>query len=136
MLPYISEKTEDKLIIGLRISLGLIFFWFGALKVAGYNPVFEIVNSSFPFLASGIGNIALGLVEAVIGLGLVSRLFPKIIHTALFFHLLGTFSVFISAPSLMFDPYFPVLTLSGEFVFKNITLAMAGLVVLGYHHRR
>ena len=129
------SSFEDKLIIGLRISLGIIFFWFGALKVAGYNPVYEIVNASFPFFAAGIGNIILGSIEATIGLGLLFGLLRRAIHTALFLHLLGTFFVFISAPELMFQPFFPILTLPGEFVFKNITLAMAGLVVLGYHKK-
>lgn len=136
MFPEISPKIEDKLITGLRISLGLIFFWFGALKVAGYNPVYEIVNASFPYLATGVGNVVLGLIETAIGLGLLFVAFPKVIHMVLFIHLLGTFSVFISAPELMFQPHFPILTLSGEFVFKNATLAMAGLVVLGYRRKR
>lgn len=33
----------------LRIAIGIIFFWFGALKLASYNPVYDIVYASFPF---------------------------------------------------------------------------------------
>ena len=132
---YYAQRFQDRLISGLRISLGLIFFWFGALKVAGYNPVYEIVNASFPIFATPTGNIALGLVEAAIGLGLLANLFAVVLHVALLGHLAGTFSVFFLAPDLMFQPHFPILTLSGEFVFKNATLAMAGIVTLAYHHR-
>ena len=128
-------RLEDYLIMGLRVSLGFIFFWFGALKVAGYNPVFEIVYSTFPLLAQGTGNAALGIAEAVIGAALLLSWFPLFIHALLIFHLSGTFLAFFSAPELMFDPYFPILTLSGEFVFKNATLAIAGLVVL-IHERK
>ena len=128
-----------KWIFWLRISLGIIFFWFGILKVFGYNPVFEIVNASFPFLAQGIGNIMLGGLEALIGLGLLFSFFPVIVHVALVGHLIGTGSVFFLAPELLFDPAFPFLSLSGEFVLKNITLLMAGFVVFEYwrhnHHR-
>ena len=114
----------------LRISLGLVFFWFGALKVAGYNPVYDIVNASFPMFATDTGNIILGAIEALIGLGLLVNRYAKITHISLVLHLLGTFYVFISAPYLMFDPHFPVLTLAGEFVFKNAVLATAGIVLL------
>lgn len=118
----------------LRISLGIVFFWFGVLKVAGYNPVYEIIYSSFPFFGEGIGNQILGIIEAVIGLGLLLNIVPTIIHISLLLHLLGTFLVFILAPDLMFDPNFPILTLSGEFVFKNVVLATAGLVVVSHIH--
>ncbi len=36
----------------------------------------------------------------------------------------------------MFDPYVPVLSFEGEFVIKNMTLAIAGLVVLVHEARR
>ena len=120
----------------LRISLGLVFFWFGALKIAGYNPVYEIVQNSFPLFAQGIGNQILGAVEVIIGLGLLLNIFPALIHITLLLHLSGTFFVFISAPHLMFQPYFPILTLAGEFVFKNVVLATAGLVVLAHNAKK
>ena len=104
--------------------------WFGLLKFSGYNPVFEIVNASFPFFASGIGNYILAIFESLIGLGLMFGAIPKIIHFFLVFHLLGTFSTFVVAPEIMFYPRFPFLNLNGEFVVKNLALAMGGLVVL------
>ena len=127
MKEWLSPQNS---LVALRISLGLVFFWFGALKMAGYNPVFEIVNASFPIFATGTGNVILGTVETLIGIGLLINVLPKITHITLVLHLLGTFYVFVSAPSLMFDPSFPILTLGGEFVFKNAVLATAGIVLL------
>lgn len=123
---------KNRLIVALRISLGLVFFWFGALKLFGYNPVYEIVQAGFPWFASGAGNLILGIGETLIGFGLLTNIFPKLTHTVLILHLAGTFTVFITGPELMFSPYFPVLTLAGEFVFKNVVLAMSGLVVLSH----
>jgi putative oxidoreductase len=125
-----SPEFKRWVVVGLRIALGLVFFWFGMLKVLGYNPVFDIVNASFPMLATDTGNVALGLLETAIGIGLLFRLFPHALHTVLFLHMMGTLSVFLTAPELMFSPSFPILTLAGEFVFKNIVLAISGLVVL------
>ncbi|MDP3800025.1 MAG: DUF417 family protein [bacterium] len=114
----------------LRISLGVIFLWFGLLKFSSYNPVFDILNASFPFLASGVGLKFLAAFETLIGLGLLFNVLPRLVHIVLVVHLLGTFSVFFSAPELMFNQAFPFLTLAGEFVAKNIVLLAAGLVVL------
>ncbi len=125
-----KAEYKDRLIIALRISLGLVFFWFGALKIFGYNPVYEIVYASFPWFAYGAGNLILGIGETLIGLGLLTNIFRKLTHAVLILHLVGTFTVFITGPEIMFNPYFPMLTLAGEFVFKNIVLAVSGLVVL------
>ena len=123
-------KNKDFWIICLKWSLAVIFMWFGTLKVFGYNPVYEIVAGTFPLLATPTGNFFLGLFETTIGLFLVINIFSRTTHALLVLHLLGTFLTFVTNPSLMFDPVFPILSLSGEFVFKNATLAMSGLVIL------
>ena len=69
----------------------------------------------------------------MIGVAVICNIFPKITHAILILHLLGTFSVLVTAPRLMFDPYFPMLTLAGEFVIKNLVLATGGIVVILYH---
>lgn len=130
-----SEKVFEHSIALLRIALGIIYFWFGALKLAGYNPVYDIVYASFPFLAVGIGNLFLGGLETALGLLLIANKFAKTTHAILLLHLLGTFGVFVTAPQIMFDPGFPFLTLAGEFVVKNLSLAMSGVVVILYHMR-
>src|SRR3989338_10907769 len=130
-----SEKVFEESVALLRIALGIIFFWFGALKLVGYNPVYDIVYASFPFLADGVGNILLGGLETVIGIALACNVFSKTTHAILVLHLLGTFMVFVTAPEIMFQPYFPMLTLAGEFVVKNLSLAMGGIVVILYHMR-
>lgn len=124
------KKWEDYLIVALRVSLGVMFIWFGALKVAGHNPVFELVNSTFPFMATETGNLMLGLFEIAIGVGLMLNIFYLLVNVILVLHLLGTFMTFLFAPEFMFDPYFPILTFSGEFVVKNATLVIAGLLVM------
>lgn len=119
----------------LRIALGVTFIWFGALKLSGSNPVFDIVYASYPMLAEGIGNTILGIFEVVIGLGLMFEFFPVLTHIALAGHLLGTMLVFVLGPEVVFDPHFPFLTLAGEFVFKNVVLLMAGFVILKYNEQ-
>jgi putative oxidoreductase len=135
--PHFSARYEHFLIMLLRCSIALIFVWFGALKVVGYNPVFDLIHYSlFPFLAQGVGLVILGVFEALIGVALLFNRAIVLTHLALLGHLLGTFTTFIFGWHVVFVPYFPVLSLDGEFVAKNLILAVAGLVVLIHETRR
>ena len=124
--------SQDRLIIALRISLGLIFLWFGLMKMAGYGTVYALVKSSFPFLAQGNNYFILGLAEAAIGLGMITGIFRKAANIFLVLHLLSTTLIFVINPKIMFQPHFPILTMEGEFVFKNIVLILAGMLTLVY----
>ena len=133
----LSAGYEDGLVTLLRLTIGIIFVWFGALKILGYNPVFDLIyNSALPMLASGNGLIILGVAEVIIGLLLLTNRALIMTHIILIGHLLGTFTTFIFGWYIVFDPGFPILSLSGEFVIKNMTLAIAGLVVLIHESRK
>lgn len=120
----------------LRVSIGVIFLWFGLLKMGGYDPVFDMVGGTFPYFASSNGILILGIAESLIGVLLLANVFPVIVHGALIVHLVGTFFAFAATPNAMFAPQFPILTLAGEFMFKNITLAVSGILVLIHERRR
>ena|SRR3989344_7264038 len=131
------SKYENTLITLLRIVIAIVFIWFGALKVLGYNPVADLIyNSMAPFLAVGNGLIILGSVEIFIGLMLLINRFLRFTHVLLVLHLLGTFSTFIYGWDILFEPTFPILSLSGEFVIKNLVLVISGLVILVHESKR
>ena len=130
-------RYENILMTLLRIVIAIVFVWFGALKILGYNPVFDLIhNSMAPFLAGGNGLIILGIVEIFIGLMLLTNRVLLFTHILLVLHLLGTFSTFIYGWDVIFDPHFPILSLAGEFVIKNMIIVMAGLVVLVHESKR
>lgn len=131
------KKYAAVLMTALRIGIAIIFLWFGALKIFGFNPVFDLIYfSMFPLFAEGLGLVVLGIAEALIGFMLLTNRALLVTHVVLLFHLLGTFTTFIFGWHVIFDPQFPVLSLSGEFVIKNIVLAISGLAVLVYELRR
>ncbi|MDP3795393.1 MAG: hypothetical protein Q8R13_05770 [bacterium] len=129
-------RYEDLAVFALRLSLALVFIWFGVLKIFGFNPVFDLIAVVTPALASGAGLAALGVFETAIGLALALNRARFIIHTLLVLHLLGTFIVFVTGFDIVFAPYFPVLSLDGEFVVKNAVLVAAGLTVLLHEPRK
>ena len=114
----------------LRIALGVVFVWFGVLKVIGKSPVEELVRETAYFLPGDFVVPAIGVWEIIIGLGL---LFPVALRlTLLMFwaQMAGTFLVLVLHPSLSFQDGNPLLlTVEGEFVIKNLVLIAAGLVI-------
>lgn len=121
----------------LRISLGLVFVWFGALKVIGGSPVADLVHATLPWIDQGILLPALGWIEIVLGLALLAGRPRRLALVAVAAHLAGTFLVFIQAPSQVMSGGNPLLlTGNGEFVLKNIVLISAALVLLSQTDRR
>ncbi|KKU68563.1 MAG: hypothetical protein UX89_C0003G0065 [Parcubacteria group bacterium GW2011_GWA2_47_16] len=134
---FFSKKGEDIAIAVLRISVAVIFIWFGFLKVFGHNPVADLVEYSMaPSLGSGNGLLFLGMAEVVIGILLALNRYLLLTYSLVLAHLAGTFSTFIFGWHVVFEPAFPVLSLGGEFVVKNITLMISALVILIHEERK
>lgn len=127
---------HDRSIKALRIAVGVIFIWFGTLKLVGASPVADLLELTFPFMAEGVGHAALGALEVAIGISLLTRLFLKIGLIVLGLHMLGTLSTFLIGTHVMFDPYPPYLTVWGEFVLKNIVLVAAAFVVYAHEETK
>lgn len=114
----------------LRIALGVVFIWFGALKVAGASPVAGLVAETVPLLGDRAAVVAVGVVEILVGIGLITGWLIRLTLAVFFAQMLGTFLVLITQPRLSFQGGNPLrLTVLGEFVLKNIVLLAAGVVV-------
>ena len=114
----------------LRISLGVVFVWFGALKVANVTPVGDLVAGTLPFVDPAWFVPFLGGVEVALGLGLLLGRAITVVSAILVAHLCGTFLVLVMQPELAFQNGNPLLlTTIGEFVIKNVVLIASALVL-------
>jgi uncharacterized membrane protein YkgB len=114
----------------LRISLGVVFVWFGALKVANVTPVGDLVAGTLPFVDPAWFVPFLGGVEVALGLGLLLGRAITVVSAVLVAHLCGTFLVLVMQPDLAFQHGNPLLlTTIGEFVVKNVVLIASALVL-------
>ena len=120
----------------LRLALGVVFVWFGALKLAGTTPVEKLLAETLPFIDAGISVPVLGAVEVALGLALVVGRFPRIVLLVMAGHLAGTFLTFVTASELMWGDGFLALTADGEFVVKNIVFITAAMMLIGWYSRR
>ena len=114
----------------LRVSLGIVFVWFGALKVFGATPVTELVSSVVYWVDPDWFVPVLGVFELIVGLGLIFGTGMRIVLLLFLAQMAGTFLVLIIRPEIAFQGGNPLLlTTEGEFVVKNLVLISAGLAV-------
>jgi putative oxidoreductase len=114
----------------LRISLGVVYIWFGALKVFDVTPVGQLVARTVPFLPEKFFVPALGAFEVVLGLALIVGRYLGIVALLMCAHLAGTFLVLVTQPQEAFEHGNPLmLSMTGEFVMKNVVLITAGLLL-------
>lgn len=122
-------------IVLLRISLGIVFFWFGFLKFfPGLSPAQDLATRTVEILTFGILRPQLSIIilaawECVIGLGLITGLFMRTTLLLLFLQMMGTITPIFFFPDEVFTriPYAP--TLEGQYIIKNMVLISAGLVI-------
>ncbi len=121
----------------LRASLGVVFIWFGALKLTEATPVAELVANTVPFLPAGFLVPALGGFEVLLGVALLIGRGMGIVALLMVAHLTGTLLVLVTQPDVAFIGGNPLmLSMTGEFVIKNVVLMAAGLVLATQSTRR
>ena len=107
----------------LRISLGIVFLWFGELAtrtMAVLSAGHLTPAMALPILASW---------ESLIGLGLLFGRGLRLILLLLYVQMAGTMIPLFLFPNEVFArvPYAP--TLEGQYIIKNLVLISAGIVV-------
>ncbi|QAY73918.1 DoxX family membrane protein [Agromyces protaetiae] len=117
----------------LRVSLGLVFVVFGALKfIPGASPLESLVEQTWGVLTFGIvgGQLALiltAIIETTAGVLLVSGKFARVGLVVLALAFVGILSPIAFFPGELFTETGP--TLLGQYIVKNVVLIAAALVV-------
>lgn len=125
---FINFLNRSSLTI-LRMSLAIIFIWFGALKPFGQSPAVDLIKKTVYWLDPDVFIPILGVWEMAIGICL---LFAPLIRVGLFLLALqmpGTFLPLVLLPEICFINFPFDLTLEGQYIVKNLVLIGAGLVV-------
>jgi len=116
----------------MRIGLGIVFFWFGALKLfPGMSPAEDLVRATVYFIDPDLFLPLLAVWEMAIGLGLIFGFFMRITLLLLFLQMPGTALPLVIKPDAVWDTFPFGLTLEGQYIIKNLVLIGAGLVLGG-----
>lgn len=120
----------------LRLSIGLVFLWFGTLKlIPGWSPAEGLVGKtitamSFGMVPAWLSVPLIGAWEVVIGLGLLSGKFLRAILLLLALQMVGTVTPLFLFPAETFTVVPVAPTLEGQYILKNAVL-IAGAMVVG-----
>jgi uncharacterized membrane protein YphA (DoxX/SURF4 family) len=131
----ITRWMEKNGITLLRISMGIVFLWFGALKFfPGLSPAMDLATRTmerltFGLVQSDLAYTILAVWESVIGLGLIFGVFLRFTLLLMFLQMLGTITPLFIFPgeTFLIFPFSP--TLEGQYIIKNMVLISAGLVI-------
>ena len=115
----------------LRISLAVVFIWFGALKPLGMSAAAELVRRTVYWLPPDFFIPLLGWWEVAIGVGLLFRPLIRVALFLLFLQMPGTVLPLFLLPEVCFTqiPFAP--TLEGQYIIKNLILLSAAIAVGG-----
>ena len=114
----------------LRVSLGIVFVWFGILKITGQTPVAQLVADTVFWIDPDWFVPLLGVFEALVGFGLLFGRGLRLVLALFILQMIGTFLVLVVQPDVAFQNGNPlILTTEGEFVVKNLVLLSAGLTI-------
>lgn len=119
----------------LRISLGIVFLWFGGLKLfPGLSPASDLAARtisalSFGTVSAGVSVPVLAAWECLIGIGLILGIFMRTTLFLLALQMAGTLTPLLLFPAEVFTrvPYAP--TLEGQYIIKNAVLISAAIVL-------
>ena len=120
----------------MRLALGVVFLWFGVLKLfPGLSPAEGLAGRTIEVLTFGAVPAAtavpfLAIWESIIGLGLLTGIWMRATLLLLFVQMLGTLTPLVLFPAETFDRFPFAPTLEGQYIIKNAVL-IAGAVILG-----
>ncbi len=126
-------------ILLLRISIGIVFFWFGIQKFfPGLSSAEELASRtietmSFGLIQQQVSMPILATWEVLIGLLFIFGYRMRLALPLLFVQMLGTIMPLFLFPAETFVPPPLVPTLIGQYIIKNIVI-VTGAMVVGAHH--
>ena len=121
----------------LRISLGVVFLWFGFLKFfPNVSPAETLATRTIDVLTFGliIPSVSVKILaawESLIGLGLLTNKFQRVTLFLLWSQMVGAWSPLVIFPNEMFISFPFVLTLEGQYIVKNLVIIAGSFVLAG-----
>jgi uncharacterized membrane protein YkgB len=132
----IAKQMKRLGIPAVRISFGIIFFWFGILKPLGLSAAEPLLISTvawLPFWEPDTWLHIIGYWEMVIGITFLFRRTTRIAIGLLFLQMVGTFMPLVFLPDVVYQTGYSVHlpTMEGQYIIKNLMIISASLAVGG-----
>lgn len=131
----VTEWMADHGLMVLRLALGVVFLWFGVLKLfPGASPAEDLAARTIEALTLGVVQPAVALPvlavwEMAIGVGLFINRWMRVTLLLLVVQMLGTITPLVLFPAETFARFPLVPTLEGQYIIKNVVLVAAAIVL-------
>jgi uncharacterized membrane protein YkgB len=146
------EKIDDHIIHTLRrismpaarISLFIVFFWFGVLKIIGTSPANPLVSGlleqTLPFISFNTFIVVFAVYEMVIGIAFLIPRCERFALALLVLHMITTVVPLFLLTSVTWQGFLTP-TLEGQYILKNLVIIALGIGVAAHlspmtHERR
>ena len=116
-----------------RAMIAVVYIWFGFLKVIGTSPAEGLVTKLFnltlePMMWIQTFLLILGMGECLIGFVWLSPRLTKLAFGLMIVHMFTTFMPILFLPNETWQSFF-TLTLTGQYIIKNVVLLSAAWFV-------
>ncbi len=115
----------------LRLSLAVVFLWFGLLKPLGLSPAEDLVKRTVYWFSPDVFFPILGWWEAAIGVCLLWRPLLRVALLLLALQMPGTALPLVLLPEACFTNFPFGLTMEGQYIVKNLVIISAAMVIGG-----
>lgn len=114
-----------------RVSLGLVFFWFGWLKVLGHPTVASLLAASVYWGEPFQVLLLLGWWDVAIGFLLIVRPLVRLALVLLGIRVPGTLLAFVFHPEACFESFPWVPSPVGQLLLKDLVILFAAIAIGG-----
>lgn len=113
-----------------RVSLFVVFFWFGFLKILGTSPanrlVEELLGRMLPFWSFESFVVFLGVWEMLIGIAFVIEGWERLAIALMVPHMITTLAPLVLLPEIVWHTFLTP-TLEGQYIIKNLVVIALAL---------
>lgn len=116
-----------------RISLFIVYFYFGAIKIFSTSPaaplVYALHEQTIPFIPFQPFYLGFSLFEMLIGVLFLIPRFTKLVFILFIIHMATTMMPLVMLPGYAWQSAF-VPTLDGQYMIKNLALIALACSIL------
>lgn len=141
-MAIIMSRKIERWLIALRVSIGIIYLWFGVLKFfSGVSPAEELAKQTihmltFRLIGPDVSLLLLAIWETIVGILLIIGVYTTMTIRIVLVHMFCTFTPLFLLPDLSFTSAPLSLTLVGQYIIKNIVIICALFVVKAAQQQR
>lgn len=134
---YVISHLQRAALPMARVSLFIVFFWFGVLKLVDASPanplVADLLHRTLPYVSFQDFIIVLGVWEIAIGFAFLLPKMERFAITLLLPHMVITgLPLLLLTPMTWQAPFVP--TLEGQYIIKNLVIIALAISIAARVH--